>query len=42
MSIQKNKVKVGLIGGSGYPGGELIRLLITTLNHRFYSKTINE
>ena len=28
MSIQKNKVKVGLIGGSGYTGGELIRLLI--------------
>ncbi|MDG2147184.1 MAG: N-acetyl-gamma-glutamyl-phosphate reductase [Flavobacteriaceae bacterium] len=28
MSIQKNKVKVGIIGGSGYTGGELIRLLI--------------
>ena len=28
MSIQKNKVKAGIIGGSGYTGGELIRLLI--------------
>ena len=30
MSIQKNKIKVGIIGGSGYTGGELIRLL---MNH---------
>ena len=28
MSIQENKVKAGIIGGSGYTGGELIRLLI--------------
>ena len=27
MSI-KNKIKVGIVGGSGYTGGELIRLLI--------------
>jgi N-acetyl-gamma-glutamyl-phosphate reductase len=24
----KNKIKVGIIGGAGYTGGELIRLLI--------------
>ena len=30
IKLQKNKIKVGIIGGSGYTGGELIRLL---MNH---------
>ena len=28
MSTIINKIKVGIIGGSGYTGGELIRLII--------------
>ena len=28
MSQQKNKITVGIVGGAGYTGGELIRLLI--------------
>ena len=31
MSIT-NKIKVGIVGGSGYTGGELIRLLINHPN----------
>ena len=27
MSITVNKIKVGIVGGSGYTGGELIRLI---------------
>ena len=27
-----NKIKVGIVGGSGYTGGELIRLLINHPN----------
>src|SRR5690606_1316407 len=32
MSLQKEKIKVGIVGSAGYTGGELIRLLI---NHPY-------
>ena len=28
MSTTLNKIKVGIVGGSGYTGGELVRLII--------------
>ncbi|MDG1052208.1 MAG: N-acetyl-gamma-glutamyl-phosphate reductase, partial [Flavobacteriaceae bacterium] len=32
MSINQSKIKVGIVGSSGYTGGELIRLLINHPN----------
>ena len=32
MLINQNKIKVGIVGSSGYTGGELIRLLINHPN----------